>query len=180
MSEKNEPVRTVSVFAVLVILSGLTLWCVLAPMVEPVPSTLSILGFGLILIGILGLRLGDFRVWVRWLIGVLWCSLGLGVLTLALAGQVPDFPLASWVLVAAWIVLGMSVFIGSRRTFWLAVLWAAASLAGSVLSFLFLDSEQRTSAVVRSLLHAAVLLGLLYSRRTFFEPPARPPAPPNQ
>ncbi len=181
MSEKNEPVRTVSVFAILAIFSGLTLWCVLAPMVEPVPSTFTILGFGLFVIGILGLKLADFRVWVRWLVGLLWCSLGLGALTLALAGQVLGFSLTSWMLVVAWVVLGVSVFIGSRRVFWLAVLWATVSLGGSVLSFLFVDPQQRVSTAVRSLLHTAILLGLLYSRRTFFRASlARPSEPPNQ
>lgn len=74
------------------------------------------------MIGILGWRLADLRVWVRWFIGVLWCSLGLGIFTLAYADELPELSVLSLVLSVVWILLGGLVFIGHRRVFWLAVI----------------------------------------------------------
>lgn len=181
MSEKNASMPTVRVFAILAIFLGLTLWCVVDPMLFSAPSPFTFLGLGLILIGVLGWRLEDLRVWVRWLIGVLWYSVGLGTFTLAYADELPEFSMLSLVLSVVWILFGGLVFIGHRRIFWLAVVWAVLSLGGSVTGLLMGDPERQASATIRSLLHAAVLLGLLYSRRTFFRTsPAHPSESPNQ
>lgn len=138
---------------------------------------------GFAVIEILGLRLSDLRVWVRWLIGLWWCSLGLGAVALALADEVAGFSRISWLLAAAWVVLGVVVGFGfgGWRAFWLAVLWAFAGLSGALLSLSLVESEARETAAVRALLHGAVLSGLVYSRTTFVRgsspSPSEPPQP---